>query len=231
MVEDETTVDDGLREALTRALKDGRAWDARRLILGAHTTLGSAAALADEVVAPVMRSVGHGWSVGDWDVYQEHQASQIVSAVVGDLIARYDRASVSSGPVAFCSGPAGDLYTLAILLGELTLREIGWEVRNLGPNLPLRSLSRAIASQRPRLAFLSVAHLGDPIGFVEEIASVQAAARAAGTAFILGGCGLAPDIRNRLDDVRIGERMADLADFARKKLPDADGPSRTDARR
>ena len=33
---------------------------------------------------PVMQAVGHGWSVGEWDVYQEHQASQIVATAQRD---------------------------------------------------------------------------------------------------------------------------------------------------
>ncbi len=209
-------VDERVRDRLASALRAGRAHEARRLILDAHAALGGGAALADELIGPVMRAVGHGWSVGDWHVYEEHQASQIVATALNDLIARATRGGDRPGPVALGAGPEGDVYTLPILLGELTLRELGWDVRNLGPDLPLRSLARAVIAHRPRLVFLPVMHLADPIGFVGAYEDLAASAREVGAAIVLGGRGLTPEIRLRLDHDGFGDRMADLADLGRR---------------
>lgn len=217
-------VDEDVRRRLASALKEGRAREARRLILAAHAALGDGATLADELIGPVMRAVGHGWSVGDWDVYQEHQASQIVAAALGDLIARATRGGDMPGPVALGAAPEGDHYTLPTLLGELTLRELGWDVRNLGPDLPLRSLARAVAETRPRLVFLAVMHLADPVGFFAEYPAVAAAAREAGAAILLGGRALTPDHRSRLEHHGFGQRMADLAEHGRRLLAAARPP-------
>ncbi len=214
-------VDDVVRERLTSALKTCRAWAARRLILDAHAALGDGAALADELIGPVMRAVGHGWSVGDWDVYQEHQASQIVASAVTDLIARTPRGGDTPGPVALGASPEGDHYTLATLLGELTLRELGWDVRNLGPDLPLRSLARAVTFHRPRLVYLAVMHVVAPIGLLDAYAELAAAARDVDVAIILGGRGLTPELRSRLEHHGFGPRMADLAEYGRRLLPAA----------
>jgi excisionase family DNA binding protein len=217
-------VDDSVRQQLTAALKACRAREARRLILDAHVALGDGARLADELLGPVMRAVGHGWSVGDWDVYQEHQASQIVATAVNDLIARTPRGGDMPGPVSLGASPEGDHYTLATLLGELTLRELGWDVRNLGPDLPLRSLARAVGPHRPRLVFLSVMHVVDPIGFFDGYAELAAAAREGGAAIVLGGRGLTPELQSRLEHHGFGPRMADLAEFGRRLLPAARPP-------
>ncbi len=217
-------VDDAVRERLTLALQAGRRREARRLILDAHAALGDGARLADELIGPVMRAVGHGWSVGDWDVYQEHQASQIVATAVNDLIARTPRGGDTPGPIALGASPEGDHYTLATLLGELTLRELGWDVRNLGPNLPLRSLARAVAFHRPRLVFLAVMHVVDPIGFLDGHAQLAEAARENHAAIILGGRGLTPELRSRLEHHGFGPRMAELAEFGRRLLPAARPP-------
>ena len=212
-------VDDEAREGLAKALKAGRAREARRLIMAAHAALGDGAALADELIGPVMREVGHGWSVGDWDVFEEHQASQIVATALNDLIARAARRGDMPCPVALGASPEGDYYTLPTLLGELTLREIGWDARNLGPDLPLRSLARAVAVHRPRLVFLAVMHAADPIGFVNDYAEFARSAREAGAAIVLGGHGLTPGLLSRLDHDGFGVRMADLAGFGRRLLP------------
>jgi excisionase family DNA binding protein len=214
-------VDDAARGALAEALKVGRAREARRLIRSAHAALGDGAALADELIGPVMREVGHGWSVGDWDVFEEHQASQIVATALNDLIARATRGGDMPSPVALGASPEGDSYTLPTLLGELTLREIGWDVRNLGPDLPLKSLARAVEAHRPRLVFLAVMHVADPIGLVGEYAEFARSARAVGTAIVLGGLGLTPGLRSRLDHDGFGGQMADLAAIGRRLLPAA----------
>lgn len=214
-------VDDEAREGLAKALKAGRTREARRLILAAHAALGGGAALADELIGPVMREVGHGWSVGDWDVFEEHQASQIVATALNDLIGRVTRGGDMPEPVALGASPEGDYYTLPTLLGELTLREVGWDVRNLGPDLPLKSLARAVEAHRPRLVFLAVMHVADPIGLVDEYAEFARTAREAGAAIVLGGLGLSPGLRSRLDHDGFGGRMADLAGFGRRLLPAA----------
>ena len=71
--------------------------------------------------------------VGSLDVYQEHEATQIVAAALRDLIDRAGRRK-RAGPLALGATTEGDPYVLAGLLGELVLRELGWDVRNLGIN-------------------------------------------------------------------------------------------------
>ena len=218
-------VDVEIRERLIAALKEGRLREARRLIVSAHNVYGNGATLADELIGPVLERVGHGWSVGTWDVFEEHQASQIIAAAISELIARVPRGedSPSSAPVAIGAGPEGDIYTIGLLLGELTLREIGWDVTNLGPNLPLKSLARAISAQRPKLVFLAVCHLADPIDFVREFAEVSEAARVEGATIVVGGGGLPTEMIPQLSHAFHGNRMADLQNVGRSMLADAQG--------
>ena len=102
-----------------------------------------------------MQRIGHGWMVGSLDVYQEHEATQIVASAVRELIDQAHRRE-RPGPLALGATTEGDPYVLAGLLGELVLLELGWRVRNLGINLPLRSLAQATIRHRPRLIFVSV---------------------------------------------------------------------------
>ncbi len=76
-----------------------------------------------------------------------------------------------SGPLALGANTEGDPYVLAGLLGELVLLELGWRVRNLGVNLPLRSLAHATVEHRPRLIFVSAGFLPDEGRFMREYRS------------------------------------------------------------
>jgi hypothetical protein len=120
------------------------------------------------------------------------------------------------GPLAIGATPEGDPYVLSCLLGELLLREAGWEVRNLGPDLPLSSLANATLAYRPRVVFLSINnHEIDESRFAREFARFHEAADAVGAAVIIGGRAVGASLRSRIAFASFGERMAHLAAFTR----------------
>ena len=168
-----------------------------------------------------MTRIGHGWMVGSLDVYQEHEATQIVTSALRGLID--DARELSGEPHSLALGATteGDPYVLAGLLGELLLSEQGWRVRNLGNNLPMRSLAQATLRHKPRLVFLSVNYLANEDQFVREYQSFHEVAAAAGTAVMVGGQALGPELRSRLVYASFGDRMAHLAEFARQLVPSA----------
>jgi excisionase family DNA binding protein len=214
-------------ETLAAALRRGRAGEARSLVLGAFGA-GGAVGLADGLVRPAMEAVGHEWSDGSLDVFQEHRATRIVEAALMDLIGRMPRPrppgrGAGLAPLAVGAGPEGDPYTLPGLLCELALRERGWDVMNLGPNLPMASLAKAVLAHQPRLVWISASHLADPAGFLRDYATFHAAASKTGAAVILGGQALVPELRARLASAGFGERVAHLAEFARTLARPADG--------
>ncbi len=202
-------------DLLERLLREGRGPEARTLIHSLYRSGWNAVALGDDLIRPVMQRIGHGWMAGSLDVYQEHEATGIVTGALRDLA---DRAGEDrpDAPLAIGANPEGDPYVLAGLLAELVLREMGWSVRNLGCNLPLQSLAQAAVRYRPRLIYMSVAHLKDEDQFVREYQSFFARAAAVGSAVILGGQALGPEVRSRLVYASHGERLAHLAEFARR---------------
>ena len=213
-------VDDRVREALTAALRDGRMGEAKLLITSAYTALGNASQLADDVIRPAMETIGHEWSTGALDVYQEHRASRIVEGVLMDLVGKYLHSSGDHGaPLAIGACPEGDLYTLSGLLCELSLREMGWNVINLGPNLPLSSFAKAVKVHSPQLAWLSITHLTDRERFIREYRAFHEVATQTKTAVCLGGSALDSPLRARIVAGGFGERVAHLAEFARNVCP------------
>ncbi len=119
-------------------------------------------------------------------------------------------------PLALGAAPEGDPYSLALLLSELVLREAGWNVRNLGPNLPLRSLAEAVADYRPTLVFLAVNYLAERDDFVREYERFYEMATSRQVAVMVGGHALDADLRARLVYAGYAERLAHLSEFARR---------------
>jgi excisionase family DNA binding protein len=209
---------------LERLLREGKAAEARNLVQSLYHSGIGAASLADDVIRPVMGRVGHGWMVGALDVYQEHEATRVVGLALGELIGQLGRER-RPGPMAIGATPEGDPYTLAGMLGELVLLEMGWRVSNLGVNLPMRSLANAATRHRPRLIFLSASYLADEDRFVREYRSFHESAAAVGAAVIVGGQALRPEVRSRLVFAGHGDRMAHLAEFARRLSPPEPSPT------
>lgn len=218
-------LNDAVREGLVDLLKDGRIREAVDRIVEVHRSGVDGVTLADDLIRPVMERVGHSWMVGAWDVYEEHQASLAVATALTRLIGKMPATGGPNAPVAVGATPEGDFYQIPLHLGELVLREAGWDVRNLGSNLPLKSLARAVHDYRPSLVFLSVSHIPDPARFLRDYQNFFEDTSKVGAAVMLGGRALNLDLRARLVYASFGERMSHLAEFARRVRPSSFAPS------
>jgi excisionase family DNA binding protein len=212
-----SVIDDRTCELLAKHLCEGRVQAAKSIIHAFAASGCGAVSLGDDLIRPVMQKIGHSWMVGSIDVYQEHQATHIVASSLIELIGRLSKSDRAKGaPLALGATAEGDPYILSTLLGELVLREQGWDVKNLGVNLPLSSLINAVLEFRPKLVFLSINYLRDEHHFVREYASFYEVASDVNTAVILGGHALGPELRSRLKYAAFGDRMIHLAEFARR---------------
>jgi MerR family transcriptional regulator, light-induced transcriptional regulator len=209
-------LDDRLCDRLCLLLSQGDAQEARQLIKSVFASGAGAVRLADELLRPVMARIGHEWMVGALDVYQEHQASQIVISTLLELIGQAGLVASSTAPLALGGTTEGDPYLISSLLAELVLLEAGWFVRNLSVNLPLRSLAQATIHYRPRMVFLSVNYLTDAEQFLREYMSFFETASRMRAAVVVGGQALVPEVRTRLVYTAFGDRMIHLAEFARQ---------------
>ena len=179
-------VDDQIQTRFVEALRQGRTAECRRLILEGYSTAKGAVTFADDLIRPVMAQIGEGWMCGSLDVYQEHEATQIILFTLSEIIAEASRTTQLGAPIAVGAAPEGDFYSLPGMLAELVLREQGWNVRNLGCNLPLASLTAAVGEYRPKLVFLSVSDVPDTHQFLREYSLFYEAASRLDVAVMLG---------------------------------------------
>ncbi len=212
-------IDDKLCDRLLDALKSGDERGASTLIMSAYYSGGGIVDLADRLIRPIMERIGHGWFLGQWDIYEEHQATGLITSTLAGLNYTLIQAALDPRPLALGASFEGDPYVLPGLLAEIAVREAGWDVRNLGANLPLRSLAAATRKYRPKMIFLSASSIADRTQFINDYAYFYEAANQVGAAVIVGGRALTFDLRSRLVYASFGDRMAHLSEFARRMLP------------
>lgn len=114
----------------------GGAWGVVEAALGTGTALDAAYL---ELLAPAMVSIGERWARGELDVAVEHRAAGVATRIVGQLGARLTRPGRRRGTVV-TAAPHGELHALPLAMLSDLLRIEGWEVSDLGANLPSSSL-------------------------------------------------------------------------------------------
>lgn len=95
-----------------------------------------------EMLAPAMAGIGERWERGEIDVSIEHRASVIAMRLVGRLGPRFVRRGRTRGVVVL-GAPAGERHALPVALAADLIRQHGWEVSDIGADVPEASFVHA----------------------------------------------------------------------------------------
>lgn len=142
-----------------------------------------------DVIAPAMRAIGECWAAGACDVAHEHRASVIAGQIVSLLDSRFSRRGVPRGVVVAGCAP-GERHALPLRLVSGTVRRAGWQVEDLGADVPVSSFALAVAEAEQLVA---VALSSTTPGNEEAVAAAVEAIREAGDVPVLVGGGAVPD--------------------------------------
>lgn len=127
------------------------AWGVVEAALAAGSELD---AIYLDVLSPAMASIGERWRAGELDVAIEHRATGIAFRLLGRLGPRFSRRGRTRGSVLLGT-PPGERHSLPVaILGDL-LRGEGWEVSDLGADMPIDSFVRTAVGM-PDLAAVGV---------------------------------------------------------------------------
>jgi excisionase family DNA binding protein len=143
-------------------------WSARleaRLVAGdasgawqvVEAALASGAELDEvylDIISPAMTSIGDRWEAGELDVALEHRATGIALRLVGRLGPRFVRRGRTKGAVVL-GAPVGEPHSLPLAILADLVRQSGWEVSDLGADVPDASFVHAVTTT-PDLAAIGI---------------------------------------------------------------------------
>lgn len=104
-----------------------------------------------EILTPAMVSIGERWVAGEFDIAIEHRASGMAMRIIGQLGPRFARRGRPRGTVVTAT-PAGETHMLPLAMLSDLLRLEGWEVSDLGADLPATSLGLLVADTSDAVA-------------------------------------------------------------------------------
>jgi excisionase family DNA binding protein len=114
-------------------------WGVVEAALGAGTELDE---LYLDVLSPALTAIGDRWEAGELDVAIEHRASGIVMRILGRLGPRFVRRGRTRGAVVV-GAPAGEHHSLPVAMLADLIRQGGWDVSDLGADVPAASFLHA----------------------------------------------------------------------------------------
>jgi MerR family transcriptional regulator, light-induced transcriptional regulator len=97
-----------------------------------------------DVMSPALTSIGDRWATGELCVTIEHRASGIASRIVARLGPRFARRGRTRGSIIM-GAPEGEQHSLPVAMLSDLLRQRGWDVSDLGADVPASALGRFVA--------------------------------------------------------------------------------------
>lgn len=106
-----------------------------------------------EMVQPTLVALGDAWHHGELSIAVEHYASQFCLQHLMGMLAAAAPPSRPGTIVAACA--PGEMHQIGLLMLVVMLRWRGWDVKYLGPDLPLTQLAESLRPLRPQAIMFS----------------------------------------------------------------------------
>lgn len=140
-----------------------------------------------DLIGAALGAVGTGWSDGDLTVAEEHRATAVATRLIGRLGPRFARRGPSVGVVVL-GAPSGDHHALPTAILRDLLRGRGYDVIDLGADVPAGSWSEAVSQVPVGSRLLVVGISVSTPGLADAVHAAVAEIRAATpAAVVLGG--------------------------------------------
>lgn len=109
----------------------------------------------DQLVLPVMRSIGELWKIGQLTIPEEHLASEVVRKSMYDLGESLNIEFSDDAPSAICFSISGDEHELPLIMAKQILELNGIRTFNLGRSVPVISLTDLLSKVQPDFLIIS----------------------------------------------------------------------------
>jgi excisionase family DNA binding protein len=138
-----------------------------------------------DIVAPALRRIGEKWSAGNLDIASEHRATGIAFRLIGRLGPRFARPGRTKGSVVIGT-PPGERHSMPVAMMADLLRNEGYEVFDLGADIPVDAFVQAVVGTSDLLAVAVSVTSADCLDVAAELVSALHAA-VPGLRVVVGG--------------------------------------------
>lgn len=185
-IRSDTSVETALSDALIATERfDGVALE--RVLRKAAMHL-AADDLLDQVIGPLLFTIGSLWHQGRLSPANEHLASTTIHRVLTWM--SENSAPPAGAPVLLVATPAHQIHELGAMLAATTASGHGWRVVYLGASLPAEELARAAVHARADAVALSLVYPTADPAVSDELRRLRLALPAR-IALVIGGSGMA----------------------------------------
>ena len=200
-----------LGRAYAQALLAGDEIGAEMAVRDAIDARLTTSQIDEEIIAPALWLVGRLWARGEISVADEHLATSISLRVLA-LQREVSRTALGrAGRKAMLAAPTGELHIVALQMIANLLREAGYTVLMLGPDMPPDALAEAACRHEPEVICLTATMPDVSDRVMLTIHEVERGFGGAG--YILGGNGLSPRLRAR-PGMHVCARVSEVVDAA-----------------
>ena len=148
--------------------------DDLRLVFKNFRKTGTIPEFYEKILRPAMYDIGGLWRDGKLDVGSEHVASNAVTRLIESMNTKLKSKSKTK-TVLICT-PDGEYHIIPCLMIETYLTLRGYNVINLSPSVPTKSLINHIDKEKPDLVLVSITlgeHLKAGIQLVKNIKKLK----------------------------------------------------------
>jgi methanogenic corrinoid protein MtbC1 len=200
-----------LGRAFAKALLDGDEIAAELAVRDAIDARMTTAQIDDEIIAPALWLVGRLWARGEISVADEHLATEISLRVLALQRETHRTMQARKGRKALLAAPEGEKHTVALQMIANLLRDAGYTVLMLGPDVPRGALAECAARHEPAIVCRTATMPSASDRVMLAIHEIERGWPDAG--YVLGGRGVSPRLRPR-PGIHICRRVSEVVDAA-----------------
>jgi len=153
----------------------------------------------DEILVPLLRTVGERWQHRRLEVGDEHLVTEMVRSRLGHLLA--DAGHGGHGTTVLACAP-GEQHELGLMMLAIRLRRDGWRVVYLGANTPVADAVSVAGRQRARV-------LGISVTTPQNLSALEGVGAVDDMTIVLGGPAATAAAAKRLGAVHAGGDLAE----------------------
>lgn len=173
--------------------------------------------LFETILVPTLVEIGSRWEKGEISVAIEHFASNLI---LGKILGIFQSLPMhASAPKVMVGCAPDELHQIGSLMFAILLRDSGYRVEFLGPDIPLDDLALYVADEKPRLLVISATLTRSAeqlVGFGKTLEKLKSKSifGFAGAAFIY-----APELIEKISGVYLGRTFSESLQKMQSLVP------------